>query len=165
MIEFKGKVSNRCQKYISDLEGKMGLVGSSVAVFLIMIPATILVAAYMPTIRLLVITSGILFSAFFLFMVYYSPYMKSTFPMILPTRVVISDNGYITSYGEKFEITHPIDTVVVVIDCGEWYHISWNRRVGFKPERFVCQKNLLTRGTIDEFEKLFEGKIVQKLKK
>ena len=116
----------------------------------------------MPTIRFLVIIAGILFSVFFLFMVYYSPFMKSTFPMILPTRVVISDDGYITSYGEKFELTNPIDTVAVVIDCGEWYHISWNRKVGFGPERFICQKDLLTHGTIEEFEKLFEGKIVRK---
>ena len=165
MIEFKGNVSKRCQKYISGLEGKMGLRGSSIAVLLIMIPATVLVAVYMPTIRFLVIIAGILFSAFFLFMVYYSPFMKSTFPMILPTRVVISDDGYITSYGDKFELTNPIDTVAVVIDCGEWYHISWNRKVGFGPERFICQKDLLTHGTIEEFEKLFEGKIVQKHKK
>lgn len=164
MIEFKGNVSKRCQKYISDLEGKMGLRGSSIAVLLIMIPATVLAAVYMPTIRFLVIIAGILFSVFFLFMVYYSPFMKSTFPMILPTRVVISDDGYITSYGENFELANSVADATIVVDYGEWYHISFTRntKIGLGNGRFVCQKDLLTQGSIDQFEKLFEGKIVRK---
>lgn len=164
MIEFKGQVSKRCQQYISHMEGKMGLVGSSWAILLIMIPTTVILFIYMPLIRFVTLPICILFSALVLFLVYYSPFMKSTFPMIIPTRIVIDDEGNITSYGEKFEISNPIDTVFVVFDCGEWYHISWNRKIGFGSERFVCQKDLLTEGSIEEFEKLFEGKIVRKYK-
>ena len=32
----------------------------------------------------------------------------------------------------------------------------------YKSQRFVCQKDLLVQGTIEEFEAVFEGKIVRK---
>ena len=53
-----------------------------------------------------------------------------------------------------------IDSVKRVVDYGEWYDF-----VFYYSDRdlyFVCQKSLLTKGTLEEFEALFEGKIVRK---
>ena len=41
-------------------------------------------------------------------------------------------------------------------DFGEFYEIVFP--FGKVSDKFICQKNLLTQGTLEEFEKLFEGK-------
>ena len=53
-----------------------------------------------------------------------------------------------------------IDDVKKVIDMGEFYDIIF-----YFPNQWancICQKDLLVEGTIEEFEKLFEGLIVRK---
>ena len=63
---------------------------------------------------------------------------------------------------EKMERFHMLDTVLKVLDYGEWYYLIFNY-----PDRdpyFVCQKNLLAQGTLTEFEALFEGKIERRIK-
>jgi len=47
-----------------------------------------------------------------------------------------------------------------VYDYGEFYFISFY--FGKISCYFICQKSLLTQGTIEDFEKLFDGKIVKK---
>ncbi|MBQ5725745.1 MAG: hypothetical protein IIV80_06300, partial [Clostridia bacterium] len=61
---------------------------------------------------------------------------------------------------EKFHLINSIDDVTMIVDMGEWYHISFGKMLG--SGRFVCQKDLLVQGTIEDFEKLFEGKLIRK---
>lgn len=51
-----------------------------------------------------------------------------------------------------------------VIDRGDFYCIcfTFTGAVGIRND-WVCQKNLITKGTIEEFEKLFEGKFIRKI--
>ena len=56
-----------------------------------------------------------------------------------------------------------IDSVDTVIDYGDWYHLLFNFED--RDTYFVCQKNLLTKGTLEEFEALFDGKIERRLAK
>lgn len=49
-----------------------------------------------------------------------------------------------------------IGSIVKVVDYGNFYYLR--PRVG----RYFCQKDLLTEGTLEEFEKLFEEIIVRK---
>lgn len=46
-----------------------------------------------------------------------------------------------------------------ILDCGNFYYIKF-----YFPynHNCVCQKNLISYGTIEEFEQIFEGKIVRK---
>ena len=53
-----------------------------------------------------------------------------------------------------------VSRVKRVIDCGEWYYIIF--KFGDIGNSWVCQKDLLIQGTIEDFEKLFEGKIIRK---
>ena len=78
----------------------------------------------------------------------------------IPTRITISDDGVVVSQGKEFMLAGQVANVAMVLDMGEWYHLSWSRRFG--SGHFVCQKSLLVKGTIEDFEKLFEGKIVRK---
>ena len=55
----------------------------------------------------------------------------------------------------------PISKVKKVVDCGDWYFIVF-KFLEFS-NALACQKDLITKGTIEEFEALFEGKIVRKI--
>ena len=53
-----------------------------------------------------------------------------------------------------------LDDIKVILDYGEFYDIIF-----YFPNKVlncICQKDLLVEGTIEEFEKLFEDKIVRK---
>lgn len=54
----------------------------------------------------------------------------------------------------------PTDKVKKVLDYGEFYYIMVNR-FDFVNGVF-CQKNLITEGTIEEFEAIFKDKLVRK---
>lgn len=102
------------------------------------------------------------------------PYAK-----ILPVRIII-ENGEIAALNAEHISKYSIKTggidflnvdgyfitdiksifdVIKVFDHGEWYVISFKSRPVIID--YICQKNLLIKGTIEEFEKLFEGKIVR----
>ncbi len=74
----------------------------------------------------------------------------------LPKKVIINE-GVITSVSDKTTISKNIAQIKVIRDCGEFYHIVFPRI--YIDAVFVCQKNLLSKGTIEEFELLFRDKI------
>ena len=63
---------------------------------------------------------------------------------------------------EKRERFHMLSSVKTVIDYGEWYYFVFN--FSDRDPYFVCQKSLLTKGTLEEFEALFEDKIERRIK-
>lgn len=73
---------------------------------------------------------------------------------IIPKRVYI-DNDVIVSESNSSAESRFIETVKEVRDYGEYYELIF---VGYSIP-FICQKNLLTQGSIDEFEALFAEKI------
>lgn len=78
-----------------------------------------------------------------------------------PKSVTI-DNGTIEVKSSLIYQTRTLDMVKAVKDMGDWYVFDF-----FLPNKsgyFICQKSLLVEGTLEEFEQLFEGKIVRKTK-
>lgn len=52
-----------------------------------------------------------------------------------------------------------ISSIKKIYDYGDWYYI----RFKFDPSNYlVCQKDLIVKGTIGEFEKIFKDKIIKK---
>ena len=160
MIQFKGELSKKtikhickCQKYIA-----MMVVGLTISITLV--PAYIFFAFNPPETAdekmifwilvycTVVVIVGTLFS----------PY-KCNYPDILPTEITIYDSGVMVSIGKEFQHTRKINRVKMVKDYGEWYEIIFSKK--FFRGYFVCQKDLITRGSIREFEKLFESKIIK----
>lgn len=88
---------------------------------------------------------------------FYSSYLTE------PFTITIS-NGVITnSYFEKSRLVSggkSVNSVKRVLDVGEWYYIIF--KFGDISTSWVCQKDLLTKGTIEDFENLFENKLVRK---
>ena len=58
-------------------------------------------------------------------------------------------------------LSKPITKIKKIVDYGEYYYLfvfRWDASNGV-----VCQKDLLVEGNLEEFEKLFEGKIIRKI--
>ena len=73
---------------------------------------------------------------------------------ITPQKVYI-ENDMIVSKSNAMVDTRFMKDVKEVRDYGEFYYFVFKAY----SYRFVCQKDLLTQGTIEEFENLFAGKI------
>lgn len=56
-------------------------------------------------------------------------------------------------------ITREIEQVVDVQDFGDYYIVYFSNII--KTKSFVCQKDLLVEGTLEEFEELFEDTLVR----
>ncbi len=82
--------------------------------------------------------------------------------MELPSRIEIIPDKTIKSQCKKKTYICSIHNVRKVVDYGDFYSIRINQQLEYGP--FLCQKDLLSKGSIEEFEKIFENKIVRKLK-
>lgn len=76
---------------------------------------------------------------------------------LTPKRIVIED-GEITATSNRQSETKSIRDVKTVYDYGEFYMLIFP--FGKVSSSFICQKDLLTQGTLKDFEDLFKGKIV-----
>ena len=59
--------------------------------------------------------------------------------------------------GKETLVTTPLDKVKTILDYGDWYYIIF--KFGDMSNSWICQKDLIVKGTNEEFEKIFEGKI------
>ncbi len=73
-----------------------------------------------------------------------------------PRRILV-DEEMIICVADKYVEARKIRDVKKVRDCGEFYEVVFSLEKF--SEKFICQKNLLVEGTLEEFEQLFEGGI------
>lgn len=76
---------------------------------------------------------------------------------LTPHRVYL-EGDCVVSFSEKFTEKRLISDVIFVRDYGDFYELVFPLRK--LSNRFICQKELLKLGTLQEFERLFEGKIL-----
>lgn len=153
MIEFSGKISGQTLNYTLNQERNRGLISASIVSVLLAI-AVVVVAILYDTIFFI----GLAFPVIFIVISIFAKPSKSTYNLILPQKVYI-EGDTLVSENEKFSFSRSLDQVESVIDFGEGYHIKFYS--AYRCPKFICQKSLLTKGTIEEFEKLFEGKIIR----
>jgi len=84
------------------------------------------------------------------------PKSKKEQQAIIP-NCIYTDGKTIVCVTEKAQIKRFISDVKTVYDCKTYYELTF--KFGKFSSQFICQKDLLTQGTIEEFEALFEGKI------
>ena len=152
MIKFSGKLSTKCTNYLLKANRVAGTkIGGitalifSVIVIIIAITVDLLYLLFLPCLLLFVVLVGM-------------PPSKENYNLIVPTTVFIEDE-YVVSESEKFSITRKIEEVKEVVDYGEWYHLHFRLPYNIN---FICQKDLIVQGTIEEFEELFKDKIIRK---
>ena len=144
MIEFKGEISETCKKYAL----RQALL---FAIILIILELTVVGIPF------------ILMGIYLNFWLMYIAWAVIGVPLTL--YVIIHNEGYyypisitienkeICLEAEKWCTTRKLEDVKKVKDLGEFYHI-----VFYFPNKLsdcLCQKNLITQGTIEEFEQLF----------
>jgi len=152
MIEFKGELTGESRKFLIKLQQKGQIAVAIILTILFVVPTFIAAFAwdYIAFIALLPLGMFIIPLMF--------PPDKSTQKLFMPKRVYIDlADKVIVKECEKQESYHMIDAVETVIDYGEWYYFIFE--LASRDLYFVCQKNLLSQGTLEEFESLFEGKI------
>ena len=82
------------------------------------------------------------------------------FVTIAPNRIYIDleDRTIVSEIGSR-ESFRMIDDIVKVKDHGEFYTLKFNSRRD--QHNFIIQKDLITQGTIEEFEEIFEEVLVR----
>ena len=154
MIEFSGKLTGNAKEYLLKKQVAVETLVCLIVFVLFGIP-TIIVGIY----------ASVYAFAFFiplalmLIFAMKKPSEKDQ-KIFMPTRIYIDlEEETIVHECEKMERFHMISDVKKVVDFGEWYHIFFVYES--RDLYFVCQKDLLTKGTIEEFEALFEEKITR----
>lgn len=84
------------------------------------------------------------------------PMSQKEIEAIMPQRIYANKN-HIVCIAEQYKESKPVTDVLQVIDCGSYYDIRFP--FGKLSDKFICQKDLLTKGSLEKFEELFEGKI------
>ena len=77
-------------------------------------------------------------------------------------HIIITENDLsleMYSNGKQVWRTRKISKVKKILDCGEVYYIIF--KFGDITNSWVCSKSNIVNGTIDEFETLFQSKIVK----
>lgn len=156
MIVFDGNLTGSAEKFfINKLLNKFSLL--LIVLFLSSIPIwaflSLKVGAFLEVMFTLVLVT--IFSPFF-FRICVS---KKERQRNLPKKVIINE-GIITSVSVKTTISKNITQVKAVRDYGKFYHIVFPEI--YIDAVFVCQKNLLSKGTIEEFEFLFKDKLTRR---
>ena len=160
VLEFDGQPIGQCKRFVQKREAKLGVFAGTIGVCLVGIPV-IIVLIGVPTLNLAVIL-GICIPIMIAYptAIGLYPLTKGAESSILPSKIVFHENGHMESISKSFHWVKMVDNVAQVIDWGAWYEIKFIPSE--KNPRFICQKDLLTVGTIEDFEKLFEGKLIRK---
>ena len=165
MIEFQGSISEKNQlDRMKKLDKKvtkvsiLGLIFIWLVVIAIGLPLRILQDLWGE----LIFCSLIMLSA---------PILSAYTPKKVILRFRISPHIIITekdlsielrSNGKEVWRTRKISKVKKVLDCGEVYYIIF--KFGDITNSGICQKNNIINGTIEEFESLFQTKLVKETK-
>ena len=152
MIEFSGYITGNAEKFFWKKSRSMVQIVFNVS-WLILLPVIIFFAFQKEFIQLLV-GYGVVLALINLLMLL--PKTQKEKIACTPTRIYLENDCicYVTGKGKDFRY---IKDVKLVRDYGDFYDIVFP--FGKMSEYFVCQKNLLSKGTLEEFEALFEGKL------
>ena len=155
MIQFSGQLSEKAEKHMYGKSKKMGRIIFTIAWLIICVPIfiytiaqgeTAFVAAFAPTLPIIHLLMCI-------------PKSKKTRQNFMPTKILVNQDS-IQFTSKVAQETRYLADVKEVRDYGEFYDVIF--RFGKKSEFYICEKDLLSHGTLEAFEELFKGKIVRK---
>ncbi|MCL2822105.1 MAG: hypothetical protein FWD86_02775 [Firmicutes bacterium] len=176
IIKSNGKISDNCRKEHTRIQIVQLYIVSILTLIFIVTPATVLIAILASSLffPILLASATVLLGALV-------PLEALIFAQESCFDVIIIESTEMVGFnfghkGETYKEINNIDALgsdgffdvsiksvynaKKVIDYGKWYHIIFSRRD--EKKNYVCQKDLIVKGTIEDFERLFEGKIVRK---
>ncbi len=152
-IVFEGELSEKNKKYFERGQDRDNRITMLIVAVLILVPVT-----------LLVVKCGLYFISLYslniIFVVgAFVPIKKQYREGIYPEMIIIEGED-LKSLGKNSSVYKKMYDVKEVEDLGDSYRILFDFP-GRSP-MFLCQKDLITEGTIEDFEELFADKIVRK---
>ena len=162
MVVFCGDLSEKSKEYLLKENVVLGLI-ISIPVALIFCSITIFLAAILELWVMLIFLIPI--SLIFIFPIIGKYFQKEkVLEMIIPSKIVIDGNGDIRMFlgKEKTLIEKSFSKIKKVEEDDDWFYLKLRFP---KIDGFLCQKNLITEGTIEEFEEIFKDKLVRKTTK
>ena len=166
MIEFSGQISNNIQidraKRLIKYETMLFSVSGIGIVILGIVLGLLLGFLKDIWIELVVFSVG---WSIIIILINFSPTNRLLRFRICP-HIIINEtelsNERLYNTGEMGTTIKPINKVKKVLDCGEAYYIIF--RFGDISNAWICQKSNIINGTIEEFEVLFQQKLVRTIK-
>lgn len=153
MLEFNGYLTGASEKYFFK---KSFRYEQNIIIFGLIMALPMVIMLTMYFMELSIIFGYCLVFAFCMIMVRIkTPKGRKA---ITPKRIYIEDDT-IVCIADKYSESKLVETVKSVKDYGEFYDISFP--FGNLSSKYICQKSLLTKGTPEQFEKMFDGKIVR----
>ena len=153
MIEFRGQLSSVVEKRIlhnqRTMEAKLIFF-----VFLIMLPSANALANFVGHFAIVWVYAGMLVCLPIIALTI--PRSKKEKQMFTPKSMVIDEDSITCKKATTCDVRY-FEDVKTVRDFGEFYEFVF--RFGKISTHFICQKDLLVKGTLEEFEALFDGKI------
>lgn len=149
MIIFEGKASKNVRKFLL-IRILLGVtIANIIAIIILGIPAIMLAIYENTLILLLIVFGGVILSILFGFF---------NLSYNIPYKITIENELIFAKYKE-IENSGEVLNVKRVIDYGNFYDIVF---YSHRWRTCICQKDLIVKGTIEEFEQIFEDKIVRK---
>lgn len=158
MIEFFGMISDECEKIIAKKKDRVGIVCLLVASIFSVICTIISYFVDFEFFKLVLPCSIILIIVTIIVPLSRTKNrQKQISKFKTEIRITIDGEDIIntTIYGQ---VRKSLKQVKKVIDAGEWYYVVF--KGGNIANSWICQKNLLIKGTLKEFEEKFEHKII-----
>ena len=165
MIEFQGSISEKNQL---DRMKKLDKKVTQVSILGLIFIWLVVIAIGLPLRILQDLWGELIFCSLIMLTV---PILSAYTPKKVILRFRISPHIIITekdlsielrSNGKEVWRTRKISKVKKVLDCGEAYYIIF--KFGDITNSWICQKNNIINGTIEEFESLFQTKLVKETK-
>lgn len=152
MVEFNGYITGVAEKHFNKKTRVIGRLLLLVSMLLVCIPLIICCV----NIQNWLIVKICCFGFAVVTLITYIPKSEKKQKMFIPRKIFIQDDC-ITCIADKYTETKFIKDVKKVNDYGEFYELIFP--FGQISEKFICQKSLLSKGSLSDFESLFEGKI------
>lgn len=152
MIEFNGLLTGKAKDFLLRRQRKI-TCGTCVSLMFVFLPISFSVAVIVEN-HLIFAVCILLFLLSFL--TYFLPVSRYTQKNIMTQKIIISQDC-ITNITQKHSESNLIKDVKKIYDHGEFYEFKFPLlKSNYK---FLCQKDLISQGTLDDFEELFKGKI------
>ena len=162
MIEFKGKLSGAAEEQYMSKNARSEQI-TLLAFLVLSIPTTLWIGVHIMAYSLFELRGLLIIYSVFLMLIYIMPKLPGSAKgkrEYMPNRIY-TEEDYILLVSDKHTDSKLIEHVKVVFDCGEYYDIRFPFG-HYTSVPLICQKDLLTKGSLEEFEALFPGKIVRK---
>ena len=156
MIRFLGELEGESRRFLLRRQSLLQMFIWGVSTVIVGVP----IVAFALSWKMLILWCYVAYVVIFMFICLLPP-TKQAQKTFMPKEVFIDlTDEMIVQKSEKNERFRELSSIKSVLDYGDWYYFKFY--FGNKDQYFICQKSLLIEGTIDDFESLFEDKIIRK---